>query len=76
MTGVLLVAKMSGMIYEFIEEDGDRVHLKNLTNGMDGWLEKEDLHKLVVNLRLTKMQESNPILKELINILNLHYEKD
>jgi hypothetical protein len=76
MTGVILVAKKSGMIYELLEVDGDRIHLINLTNGKDGWLEKEDTDKLVVNMALTSMQESNPILKELIKELSLCHERE
>lgn len=75
MTNVMLVAKASGSIYELLEEDGDRIHLKNLTNGTDGWLERKDMEKLYVSMPLTSMQEKNPILKELISSLNLAYEK-
>lgn len=76
MADTLLVAKKSGMIYELLEVDGDRIHLKNLTNGKEGWLEGEELSKLVVNIPLTSMQERNPILKELINTLNLCHERN
>lgn len=76
MTGVLLVAKASKSIYELIEVDGDRIHLINLTNGTEGWLDKEDHKKLSVNMPLTSMQEKNPLIKELIKTLNLKHETD
>lgn len=73
---ILIVANSTGCIYELLDITDDKIKLINLSNGKEGWVEKEDMHKLTVSIKLTHMQEQNNLLIDLIKTLNLKYDRN
>lgn len=71
---VLLVAPSTGCIYELIDIKDDAMLLENLSIGGNGWVHTKDFGKLVVSMRLTRIQIINSYLIPLIKESKLKYE--